>query len=686
MLKCITLSKFGMVSSVSQLNPRQKEAVLYISGPLLVLAGAGSGKTSVITRKIAYLIEQCGYKAANIFAVTFTNKAAREMKERVSKLVKGKAARGLTVSTFHNLGLNIIRKEHKVLGYKPGFSIFDQQDALALIKDIIAQHFQQEVDIADYVQHQISNWKNDLTPPAWVISHAKDKDEEAAGRIYAEYNRLLHAYNAVDFDDLIRLPTELFQQYPEVLERWQSKVHYMLVDEYQDTNLSQYLLVKQLVGKRSQFTVVGDDDQSIYAWRGARPENLSQLKQDFPSLKLVKLEQNYRSTGRILKAANELIANNPHEFTKQLWSDKGFGEPIRILMCRNEDHEAERVATEILDQKLRKRTEFRDYAILYRGNHQARLIETKLQAYQIPYKLSGGTSFFSRAEIKDVMAYLKVLINPDDDNAFLRIINVPRREIGPSTLEKLSAYAGQRKVSLFAACAELGLAEHLPDKALEKLRRFHAWMEALEQRCQQDDPIAAIRQMVLDIDFPGWLQQHSASPTAAERRMENVWFLLDSLRSTYEKLQEEDPELGIRDAINRLILLDLLERQEEEDDSDRVQLMTLHAAKGLEFPHVFLIGMEEELLPHRNSIEADTIEEERRLAYVGVTRARETLTLTLARQRKQFGEKIDCLPSRFLDELPQEDVVWEGRDQASVEVRQAKARETLASLKSLLLD
>ncbi|MDH2433296.1 DNA helicase Rep [Pokkaliibacter sp. MBI-7] len=671
---------------MSQLNPRQQEAVRNISGPLLVLAGAGSGKTSVITRKIAYLVEQCGYKAQHIVAVTFTNKAAREMKERVGKLIKGQASRGLTVSTFHNLGLNIIRKELKTLGYKPGFSIFDQQDALALIKDILQTLKQQDLDVAEYVQHLISNWKNDLADPHHIISHAANNDELLAGQVYQEYNRILQAYNAVDFDDLIRLPAELFRDYPEVLERWQNKVHYLLVDEYQDTNMSQYLLVKLLVGKRAQFTVVGDDDQSIYAWRGARPENLGQLARDFPSLKVVKLEQNYRSTGRILKAANVLIANNPHEFTKELWSDKGFGDPLRVILCRNEEHEAERVATEILEHKLRKRTEFRDYAILYRGNHQARLIEAKLQSYQIPYRLSGGTSFFARAEIKDIMAYLKVMINPDDDNAFLRIINVPRREIGPSTLEKLSAYAGERGISMYAACSEMGLAQHLPEKAIDKLRRFAHWMEQTHQRCYQEDMVGAVRQMVLDIDFPGWLQQHSTSPTAAERRMENVWFLIDSLRSTHERLLEDNPDADIRDVISRLILMDILERQEEEDESDQVQMMTLHASKGLEFPHVFLIGMEEELLPHRNAIETDTVEEERRLAYVGITRARETLTMTLAKQRKQFGEQLDCVPSRFLDELPPDDVEWEGREGVSKEVKQAKARETLASLRNLLLD
>ncbi len=671
---------------MSQLNPRQKEAVRYVGGPLLVLAGAGSGKTSVITRKIAYLIEECGIKARHIAAVTFTNKAAREMKERVGKLVKGPASRGLTVSTFHNLGLNIIRREHKLLGFKPGFSIFDAQDTAAMIRDLMLRDAQDETDLVDYIQHTISNWKNDLVGPKRAQQIAQHPNEVLAARVYENYNRQLRAYNGVDFDDLILIPTLLFQSQPDVLERWQRRIHYLLVDEYQDTNISQYLLVKLLVGVRSGLTVVGDDDQSIYAWRGARPENLMQLKTDFPSLKVVMLEQNYRSTGRILKAANVLIANNPHEFEKKLWSEIGFGDPLRVIYCRNEDAEAERIATEIIDQRMRRRNSFRDYAVLYRGNHQSRLIEVKLQQYQIPYKISGGTSFFSRAEVKDIMSYLKVLINPDDDNAFLRIINLPRREIGPGTLEKLSHYAGERQVSLFAACAEVGLGEWLPAKSLDKLRQFGDWMQRSYERCYREDPIATVKQMIRDIDYEGWLYQSSGSELQAERRMANVWFLVESLERTLERLQEEDDDAGIDSAVARLLLIDMLERQEEEDDSDRVQLMTLHASKGLEFPHVFLMGMEEELLPHRNSIEDDFVEEERRLAYVGITRARQSLTMTLAKQRKQFGEVVDTCPSRFLEELPEEDLEWEGRDGSSPEANAARGRATLSGLKDLLND
>ncbi|BDX17989.1 DNA helicase Rep [Halopseudomonas aestusnigri] len=666
---------------MSRLNPRQQEAVEYISGPLLVLAGAGSGKTSVITRKIAYLVKECGIRAQNIIAVTFTNKAAREMKERVSQLIKGPDARGLTVSTFHNLGLNIIRKEHQRLGYKPGFSIFDQQDATALITDLMHKDYGAE-DGIEGIQAQISNWKNDLILPDEALAKAKTPQEQTAASVYMHYQRTLKAYNAVDFDDLILIPVVLFRDNPDVLEKWQFRIRYMLVDEYQDTNASQYLLVKMLVGAQSRFTVVGDDDQSIYAWRGARPENLALLKEDFPQLKVVMLEQNYRSTSRILRAANTLIANNPHVFEKQLWSELGYGEPLRVIRCRNEEAEAERVAVEIQNQHHQHKRAWRDFAILYRGNHQARLIELKLQHHQIPYHLSGGTSFFSRQEVKDLMSYLRLLVNQDDDNALLRVINVPRREIGPATLEKLGTYANERQITMYQACTEIGLGERLDARYTEKLQRFITWLDGIRKQCYEGDPIETLRRMVLDLDYENWIRQNCSSDEIAAKRMGNVWFLLDSIKSILEK--DESGESNIEDAIAKLVLRDMLERQEEEEDSDRVQLMTLHASKGLEYPHVFIMGMEEEILPHRSSIEADSVEEERRLAYVGITRARKTLTFTFAAKRRQFGEVIDCAPSRFLDEIPSEDLEWEGTEEAPVEQKQARGKAALSNLRDLL--
>ena len=640
----------------------------YVGGPLLVLAGAGSGKTSVITRKIAHLVKNCGIQARHIVAMTFTNKAAREMKERVGTLLKGSEARGLTVSTFHNLGMNIIRKEYARLGYKPGFSIFDDGDIKALLTDIMQKEYSGD-DGADEIKNYIDSWKNDLILPDEALAGARNPKEQTAAIVYLHYQRTLKAYNAVDFNDLILLPVKLFQEHPDILEKWQNRIR--------------YLLVKMLVGMRNQFTVVGDDDQSIYAWRGARPENLMLLKEDYPSLKVVMLEQNYRSTSRILKCANILIANNPHVFEKQLWSEMGHGDEIRVIRTRNEEAECERVALEILTEHLRTQRPYSDFAILYRGNYQAKLMELKLQHHQIPYRLSGGTSFFARQEVKDLMSYFRLLVNPDDDNAFLRVINVPRREIGSTTLEKLGNYASERGISMYAAADEIGLGAHLDSRYAERLARFKHWMDNVRQQCAQNDPIAAIRSMVMDIDYENWLRQNASSDKVADARMGNVWFLVDALKNTLEK--DEDGDMTIEDAIGKLVLRDMLERQQEEEEgAEGVQMMTMHASKGLEFPSVYIIGFEEEILPHRSSIEADTIEEERRLAYVGITRAKRNLALTFAAKRKQYGEVIDCTPSRFLDELPPEDLVWEGMEEAPVEVKAARGNDALAAMRAML--
>jgi len=665
---------------LSKLNPKQREAVEYVAGPLLVLAGAGSGKTSVITRKIAYLINRCGIKGRYISAVTFTNKASREMKERVRQIVSGPDARGIKVSTFHNLGLNIIRSEHKLLGYKPGFSIFDSEDAKALIRDLMIKEGEENSDRINQVQMEISNWKNALLSPEKAVQQAKTPDDLSLANIYAVYNRYLKAYNALDFDDLILLPVKVFNEHPEALAKWRNKIRYLLVDEYQDTNIAQYELVKLIVGEREALTVVGDDDQSIYSWRGARPENLAKLEIDFPTLKLIKLEQNYRSTSLILRSANKVIANNPHMFDKQLWSDLGDGERIRVIRCRHEDAEAEQIAAEILDLKLKKNIPFKDFAVLYRGNHQSRLLEIKLNAFQVPYQMSGGTSFFAKNEIKDAMAYLRLIANPDDDAAFLRVVNVPRREIGPSTLEKLGLYSTDRGISLNQAVGEIGLEQALSGKPLDSVRRFSDWLKRTTERCYQEDPVKAIKQLFTDIEYDQWLYQNSNTPKQAERRMENVWYLVDSMKKMLEEDKGTADEIGIDEAVSKMLLRDMLERQQEDDDSDKVHLLTLHASKGLEFPHVFIMGLEEELLPHRNSIEEDNIEEERRLMYVGVTRAKRTLALTYAASRKQYGEKIETIPSRFLDELPEDDLQWEGGDQKDKQLVQEKGNNTLSAL------
>ena len=650
----------------------------YIDGPLLVLAGAGSGKTSVITQKVAYLVDKCGINASNIAAVTFTNKAAREMKERVGKILKGNAAEGLTVSTFHQLGLKIIRTERKTLGLKSGFSIFDGTDSQTLIRDLLIQEHGADGDQAQTIAQRISSWKSDRVLPEEAVAAATGPADILCAQAYTRYTKALRAYNALDFDDLILLPTILFERHSDILEKWQNQLRYLLVDEYQDTNSSQYLLVKQLIGLTGSLTVVGDDDQSIYSWRGARPENLAQLQKDYPKLNIIKLEQNYRSTSRILKAANTLIANNTHIFEKKLWSELGFGDPIRIIRCSDEHHEADQVVAEILDHKLRKRTKFGDYAVLYRGNHQSRLIELALQQQQVPYHMSGGTSFFARNEVKDIMSYLRLVINESDDNAFLRVANVPRRKLGTSSLEALGDFANKNHCSLTAACERIS-GEQVSEAARQRLQEFGRWMASIRRSSEGDDGVSAIRQMIRDMDYEAWINQLSSSEDVAQRRMSNVHFLVDSV----QKVMSAE-KVPLDEAISRLVLRDLLEQQDEEEASpESVQLMTLHASKGLEFPHVTIIGMEEKLLPHRASIEENTIDEERRLAYVGITRARETLSMTMALKRRQFGDIINCEPSRFIDELPQDDLQWQGGGAETREDNEERAQETLSGLKNL---
>ena len=667
-----------------KLNPGQNEAVKYVTGPCLVLAGAGSGKTGVICQKIAYLIQKCGYKARNIAAVTFTNKAAKEMKERVNKILGKDASRGLTVSTFHSLGLDIVRKEIKTLGYKPGFTLFDDQDTLALLKELTKEDLDGDKDLLNKLQMMISNWKNELELPEIAIKRASDGDELMYAEFYAMYQKHMKAYNALDFDDLILIPTLLLKNFPEVRERWQNKIQYMLVDEYQDTNASQYELVKLITGEKGLLTVVGDDDQSIYSWRGAKPQNLVLLGEDYPQLKLIKLEQNYRSSGRILHCANILIANNPHVYDKALFSELNYGVELRVIQAKNEEHEVERIVGELIGHRFLNKSKYKHYAILYRGNHQSRLLEKALMTNRIPYKISGGTSFFSRSEIKDMMAYLRVLVNPDDDNAFLRIVNVPRREIGPTTLEKLGSYANMRQISMFAASFELGLEQHLTGRGLVSVQRFTQWLVNTADQVERGDTAAVLRSVVREINYEDWLYDSSPSPKAAEMRMKNVTQLFSWVTQMIEGDENEEP-MTLPQVVTRLTLRDMMERNEDEEESDQVQLMTLHASKGLEFPYVFLIGMEEGLLPHQTSVEEGNVEEERRLAYVGITRAQKELIFTYARERRQYGEVSRTEASRFLHELPQDDLSWElSQTKKSVEQKQATAKMGVANLRDML--
>ncbi|MEQ1161001.1 UvrD-helicase domain-containing protein [Acinetobacter calcoaceticus] len=677
------------MSSASQLNNKQEEAMKYTQGPLLVLAGAGSGKTSVITRKIAYLVQHCRIPAHRITAMTFTNKAAREMKERVTKLLSREESKGLSVSTFHTFGLNLLRLELKNLPLKANFSILDADDCKRILMDLMHRDNLSGAESKELIakaMKKISDWKNDLIVPEQAHSTCETPEDVQFAHLYQLYERNLRAYNAVDFDDLIVMPTRLLQENAEVRDKWQNRVRYLLVDEYQDTNTAQYILVKLLVGVMGQFTAVGDDDQSIYAWRGAKPENMALLKQDFPNLHIIKLEQNYRSTSRILKAANCVIQNNPHIFDKKLWSDKGHGEVIRIITCRNDDDEAERVVKDLLTHKLMNGKNWKDYAVLYRGNFQARVLETQLRQMQIPYKLSGGTSFFARAEIKDVMSYLRLIINPEDDSAFLRIINTPKRAIGPVTLEKLGLFSQENNLSLLGASADQRLSMVLPKKAETQLHEFADFIATFTRELlEEDEPVPKVRQMMNEAGYMDYVREQSATPAQEKSKLDNIENLFNSIQNLINRAEDVD-EKNIESVIRKLVLLDLLEQQQEEEDTDKVNLLTLHAAKGLEFPYVYIMGLEEELLPHKNSIAAETIEEERRLMYVGITRARQGLTLTLAEQRKNGGQMRQMTPSRFLDELPQDELEWLGRKKkiaANVDPKE-QAQQYLANLKALL--
>ena len=628
------------------LNPPQREAIRYLDGPLLVLAGAGSGKTRVITEKIAYLLGECGMAPQHVMAITFTNKAAREMRERATKLV-GQGTSGaseVNISTFHALGAKFLRMEARAIGLKPGFSILDASDTGTLFNELLKDSDKSRVKL---IQQRISLWKNALLGPDDVAP--ADDLEAGAQRVYTEYERTLKAYQAVDFDDLIMKPVQLLEQDEDVATRWRSRIWHLLVDEYQDTNRCQNRLMRLLTGERAAFTAVGDDDQSIYAWRGADVDNLRQLQVDFPRLKVIKLEQNYRSTTRILKAANSVIKQNPKLFDKKLWSDKGRGDAIRVMACRDDPHEAEWVVTRLMAHKFETRGHWRDYAILYRGNFQARLFEQQLRAHKVPYVLSGGQSFFDKSEIKDVTSYLRLLANSDDDPAFIRAATTPKRGIGGTTLEALGQAAGRRHISLFAAIFAPGIEHDIKAPQLAVLREFGNFINRIEWRAQKEPAGQVLDDLLKAIGYETWLFE-SQEPRDAESRWGNVREFVGWLSGKGEEEKKNLLELA-----QTVALITMLEGR-DADEADSVRLSTLHAAKGLEFPHVTIVGLEEGVLPHRESIDAGNIDEERRLFYVGITRAQRSLLLTYCRSRKRAGQRVDTVPSRFIGELVQEDL------------------------------
>lgn len=656
------------------LNPQQHEAIAYLDGPLLVLAGAGSGKTRVITEKIAYLINQAGYVPAQIAAITFTNKAAQEMRERAGKLLAGNAARAVTIATFHSLGMQIVREEAEHLGLKKRFSIFDGADAGKVLVELIGSSGREEVF---RIQQAISLWKNALIAPEAAFQDAANDWEKHTAQIYASYSETLRAYHAVDFDDLIRLPCELFAQQPEIKYKWQLRLRYLLIDECQDTNACQYALMRHLTGSEARFTAVGDDDQSIYAWRGADVENLHRLRSDYPNLHVIKLEQNYRSTRRILRVANQVIAHNPKVFEKKLWSEYGEGDPITVHTCKDEAHEAETVVQKIRMHRLNNDTRFADYAILYRGNHQAKEFEEELRSAKIPYVLSGGQSFFDKAEIKDVLAYVRLLANTDDDPAFLRAITTPKRGIGEATLGKLNELAKAHHESLYAAATRSGALSAFPAVARAPLEAWLQLMGYYRQRAHTEAAGAVVQALLQEIGYEQYLQEANEGKSGEIR-----WRNVQDLAAWLGKKGEEDGK-NLIEIAQTIALMTLLDGK-NSDDVDAVKLSTLHAAKGLEYPYVFLVGCEEGLFPHESSIEEGNLDEERRLMYVGITRAQHTLTVTHCLKRRRAGHWYFTEPSRFIDEMPAADIRIYGRKDSAPAVSREEGNAQLDAMLKML--
>ncbi|MEO5596664.1 MAG: UvrD-helicase domain-containing protein [Lysobacteraceae bacterium] len=672
------------------LNPAQRDAVEYCDGPLLVLAGAGSGKTRVITEKIAHLIHRHAMLPTQIAAITFTNKAAREMRERVGRLLRGKVdADGPTICTFHALGLRILHLEHARVGLRRGFSVFDSDDSRAIIKDLAPSGAKN--DAIDALRQLVSRAKNEALSPEQASEAARSTREVEAASIYAQYQRRLAAFNAVDFDDLIRLPLQLLENDEELAATWRERLRYLLVDECQDTNGAQYRLLKQLAGPRGALTCVGDDDQSIYAWRGANPENLDALAVDYPQLKVITLEQNYRCTARILRSANTLIARNPHAHTKKLWSTHADGTPLRVWACKDAEAEAQRVAGEIaflLDAASRQPTttdgrpldasrdvQPSDFAILFRGNHQSRALEKALQLHRISYHLTGGTAFLDRGEVKDLLAWLRVLANPDDDAAFLRAIAAPRREVGSTSLARLAELAQHAHLSLARASLQPTLLQQLPARAAAGLGEFNAILQRLQRDAERESPAALCRNTAESSGLLAMLRRECKDEASFVRRKAH----LDELAGWFDDGASGNGALAAQ--------LALLSHADRGEPGNAVRLMSLHAAKGLEFRYVFIVGCEDGTLPHEASIEEGRLEEERRLLYVGITRAKESLWLSHSREIKRWGSVEQRRPSRFLDELPAADLHRDGNDPArDAEHRQQRSRAQFDAIAALLGD
>ncbi|MDQ3287333.1 MAG: UvrD-helicase domain-containing protein [Pseudomonadota bacterium] len=662
------------------LNPPQRAAVLHTDGPLLVLAGAGSGKTRVIVEKIAHLIASARMPAKRIAAITFTNKAAKEMRERVAKRIRGDGAEGLTICTFHALGLRMLQIDHAKVGLRRGFSVFDSDDSGAQIKDLLPPG--SKPDVIDGARNLISRAKNaGLSPEQAAVAAASPREHEAA-KLYARYQARLTTFNAVDFDDLIRLPVQLLETDTDVALGWRERIGYLLVDECQDTNDAQYRLLKAVAGPRGLFTCVGDDDQSIYAWRGANPENLSQLGTDYPDLRIVKLEQNYRCSNRVLRAANALIANNPHEHLKTLWSDQADGERIRVWECRDNAHEAEKVAAEISFLAEARQAPWSDFCVLFRGNFQSRALEKALQLVRVPYHLSGGTAFLERGEVKDALSWLRLIANPEDDAAFLRAVTSPKREVGSTTLAKLAELAQHAGMPMSRAAESVGALKQLSPRAANALDGFATIVRSLRTEANTSSPSDLVRTLAQRSGLHASLRAQCKDDAGFLRRKQNLDELADWFDGGNADGSSRRKGAGASELAAQLALLSHADKGEP---GNQVRLMSLHGAKGLEFRYVFIVGVEDGVLPHEASLDEGRVDEERRLFYVGITRAKEALYLSHSRETQRWGDKIRLQPSRFLEELPAAELQRDGADPVADAARKhERATASFAAIKALL--
>ncbi|MGI8820460.1 MAG: ATP-dependent helicase [Chthoniobacterales bacterium] len=631
---------------LSDLNEAQRIAATTTEGPLLILAGAGTGKTRVITMRVAHLIDR-GVNPADILAVTFTNKAATEMRERLAKMIDAAAAKKVTMSTFHALCLRILRAGIDRLGYKHNFSIYDEGDQMGMIKKIITRTAAKDEKLdPGAAKAAISKAKNNgWAPPA--------DDETLLGAVFRRYNHELKTANAVDFDDLLLLTVRLLNEHPDVRQRWRERFRYLMVDEFQDTNKLQLELVTLLADERRNVAVVGDDDQSIYGWRGAEVANILEFEQHFPNPTIVKLEQNYRSTNSILGTANSLIKHNPHRRPKKLWSASADGQKVRLIEAPNDREEAQFVADEIHRRHLDGGEPWEKFAVLFRMNAQARLLEENLRRLQVPYRIVGGKSFFDRREVKDLVAYMSVLVNPDDDSNLLRIINTPARGISAATVERALHWSVDEKCSLWAALQAAEFRADCSSRTAASIETFVALVDNFETQLSAPlgEPAAVIGKLLAEVEYAAELRRSCKSAEEASAREGNLHDMLRDLADFTKRSTK-----GLRGFLDGIVL----DQEREEDKRDDIEkkkgvtLITMHAAKGLEFRHVYLIGLEEGLLPHDRSKSEGTIDEERRLLYVGITRARQTLTLTHCRDRMKYGSASACHPSSFIKELAPE--------------------------------